>query len=71
MLKSKMYIPYYVFFCGTTTLVNYQILISQMKKFKRTSYNPINLRISASDSSLLNTQNSTCMIMIPNYKTQT
>ena len=37
-LKSKMSILYYVFFC--VVLLNYQILISHMKKFKQNLIQP-------------------------------
>lgn len=41
------------------------------EKIQTNLIHPINIRISVYDSSLLNTQNFTCMTMMPNYKTQT
>jgi len=50
----------------TSKLSNFDFISEKIQ-----TYNPINIRISAPDSSSLNTQHFTCMTMIPNYKTQT
>jgi len=57
-----------VWYYDTSKLSNFDFT---SEKFKHISYNPINIHISAPDSSSLNTQNFTSMTMIPNYKTQT